>query len=495
MLVDFHGQTAGSAPNHQLDQPTDPDGQPQAPCRADYLCLAWRSASSEADALCSDLLDQVVCHWQATGQPDDPERRPNKARKAIEGFAGALVASLAPHSRRELFRPWTPNSFSASTTTAVADVGYRPAKAVRDALCHLGYLEVVEPARFGVWVVEPNQAEASRLPDRATTYRATPSFAALAAHHGVTSQQHFRLTMPVWPLDLRREKRPGSTRNAPRPVVLPPNIHSRPIVSELVQEMRDLNGFLDDFALTTQNGKRVFFGLHRIFSLPPDHPLDRLQDYRWDRHGRLYGRGVDCYQSMKGRGRRKLLIDREAVAEIDIRASWPTLIYGLLRRDLGDFDPDHWVPPANDPYGMVVDPATGVIVPREVVKAASSVLLTNKGTGLQRWPDEMVTALRKGFPDLIAEYPAPLVGDAIMRAHQHLALWKAAEYGDGLTLMHLESAAILAAMHRAKARGVPAFPIHDGFLVPESMAPSVMANLSEEFFKAFGCRPHIKLKV
>ena len=123
--------------------------------------------------------------------------------------------------------------------------------------------------------------------------------------------------------------------------------------------MRDLNCFLDDFALTTRKGGCVFFGLHRIFSLPLDHPVDRLQGYRWARHGRVYGRGVDCYQSMKGRDRRKLLINGETVAELDIRASWPTLIYGLLRHDLDDFDPDRWVPTANDPYGMVVDPDHG----------------------------------------------------------------------------------------------------------------------------------------
>ena len=494
MLFDLHGQATGSAPTHQLDQPSERDGQPQAPRRAGYLCLAWRSASPEAEALCDDLLDQVVCHWQTTGQPDDPVRRPNKSRNAVAGFTGAGVASLAPHARREQFRPWTPNSFSASTTTAVEDVGYRPAKAVRDALCQLGFLEVVEPARYDVWVVEPGQEEATRLPDKATTYRFTASFEALAAHHGVTSLRHFCPTMPVWPLDLRREKQPGQSRKTPCPVALPRTIRCSPIVTQIVQEMRDLNGFLDDFALTTRNDERVFFGLHRIFSLPLDHPEDRLQGYRWDRHGRIYGRGFSCYQSMKGRDRRKLLIDGETVAEIDIRASWPTLIYGLLRHDLTDFDPDRWVPTANDPYGMVVDPTTGLMIPREVAKAASSVLLTNKGTRLQRWPEETIVALRKGFPNLTDDYPAPRIGDAVMRVYSHLALWKASGCGDGLALMHRESTMILAAMHRAKARGVPAFPTHDGLLVPESMAPSVMANLSEEFFRAFGCRPHIKLK-
>ena len=176
MLFDLHGQATGSAPTHQLDQPSERDGQPQAPRRAGYLCLAWRSASPEAEALCDDLLDQVVCHWQTTGQPDDPVRRPNKSRNAVAGFTGAGVASQAPHARREQFRPWTPNSFSASTTTAVEDVGYRPAKAVRDALCHLGHLEVVEPP--------PASVSGSYSPVRRKPYgsRTRPRLTALHLH-------------------------------------------------------------------------------------------------------------------------------------------------------------------------------------------------------------------------------------------------------------------------------------------------------------------------
>ncbi|HEX2525579.1 MAG TPA: hypothetical protein VHL31_04660, partial [Geminicoccus sp.] len=469
--------------------------------QAAYLSLAWRQASPAAEALCNDLRDQVTACWAVLAKPEDPSRRPEKIRRAIEGFAGALVASLrCLEPRPPLYRSWMAASFSASAPTAVSGIGYRTARAVRDALIGLRFLEEVTPHRFDVWICEPGQEQATRLLNEAATYLPARRFAALVGVHGGIEHCRFRPTMPAWPLVLHWAKRPGSrSTKARRPIGLPRKVRQSPIVSDLVQELRQMNNYLDGFSLTKRDGTPAFFGLHRIFALPVGYDLKRLDLYQWDVHGRIYARGggpgYGPYQCIGGDERLQLVVDGEVTAELDIRASWPTIAYGLTRSDQSNFAPNRWEAEDADPYDGITDLATDQIIPRDVIKAASSIFLTNSGAHLRRWPSQTVQTFEDRFLNLRETYPAAHVGRALLAARPHLACWKSMKRGNGMVLMNLEARMLMAVSKRAMAAGIPGWPVHDALLVPESQSETVRQMILDEFFQAFGAIPHVRIKL
>ncbi|WP_191057893.1 PIN domain-containing protein [Geminicoccus harenae] len=456
--------------------------------------LGWLTATPQADALCDDVLSRVLYHWTASATPKDPDRQPKKARQVIAGFLGAFLIALDTKPPRDLYRSWMDATFSKTADTAVRGIGAKAARAVRDALVALGFLEVVTGHRFRerAAVVEGLEEPVS-LPDQATTHRVSASLVALAASHGVSDRSHFRPTMPVCLVQLRRQRKQGTKRKPDRTIELPKVIRESPLVAPLATELDRINTFLDSFRLTTVDRVPAFFGLTRVFSVPWNYPEADLAAYPWNLHGRLYCRGYGSYMGVKKRARRQLVIDGEVVSEIDIRASWPTAVYGLTREGNAAFDPDYWNDEDRDPYDMILDPETGQKIPRDIVKAASSVLLANRGVTLRRWPEETVESLLGDYPGLLAEYPAQRVGNGILLAHPHIARWKEAG-GSCMTLMFLESQVIFGVIRRAMPDGVPAYPIHDGLLVPESWAEAGREVVREEFFKVFGCRPYVASK-
>ena len=54
-------------------------------------------------------------------------------------------------------------------------------------------------------------------------------------------------------------------------------------------------------------------------------------DFQWS--GRLYGVGEDSYQTIKKTKRQKMTIGGEKVVEIDINASYLTILHGIAGRE------------------------------------------------------------------------------------------------------------------------------------------------------------------
>jgi hypothetical protein len=116
------------------------------------------------------------------------------------------------------------------------------------------------------------------------------------------------------------------------------------LTDRLEQDVKDLNEFLAR--------REIEGGTHRAYRRIFNEG-DR-EPYRWDKGGRLYSIGEDSYQTLKKEQRLAMMLDDEPVVEIDIRASYLTLLHGLKGAPFNAAE--------RDPYEVEG-------VPRSVVKA------------------------------------------------------------------------------------------------------------------------------
>ncbi len=204
---------------------------------------------------------------------------------------------------------------------------------------------------------------------------------------------------------------------------------------ELEAEVREINEFIEGHDL--QHG--VHHGYRRIFNCG-DAP-----DFAWNKGGRLYSQG-ESYQQLSQADRLKMLIDGEPVVEIDIRASFLTILHALRGRHL-DL--------SRDPYAVAG-------LPRNVIKAWITMTLGHDRFHT-RWPREISKDWQEEHPGgekLGKVHPVRKVQEAVLSALPVLADWPEQDL-TCFDLMYLESEALSRTMLRLKrerARGLPERP-------------------------------------
>jgi hypothetical protein len=250
-----------------------------------------------------------------------------------------------------------------------------------------------------------------------------------------------------------------------------------PETNRIVAEVQDFNGFAAQHRIAL-DGRRIRPRWHREFNV------------NFGLHGRWYVHG-DSYQALSGDRRvGSLTIDSEAVAEVDLSASWMTCLYGYLNVP---FDP------GRDPYRLRTPG-------RQIVKTWITASL-GKGQALTggRWPRRVVERAVKEGIDLSA-YKLSAVSRAILRRHPILAdlpgrcailafRFRVARPQDvfALFLMGLEARAMTAAMMDLKKRGVLALPVHDSLIVQQGAVEMAKAALITAFQRQLGVAPRLKV--
>ena len=91
---------------------------------------------------------------------------------------------------------------------------------------------------------------------------------------------------------------------------------------QLEDEVKSINGFLDSFDI--RGGTHG--GYVRIFNMGDDPSFD------WNKGGRFYSPGEDSYQQLSKEERLRMTINGSPVVELDIRASYPTILFALCGR-------------------------------------------------------------------------------------------------------------------------------------------------------------------
>lgn len=224
------------------------------------------------------------------------------------------------------------------------------------------------------------------------------------------------------------------------------------------------------FALT-KTEPVPFLGFKRIFN------DGDVAAFDWDRGGRVYAVGGG-YQTMKKETRSQLTINGEATGEVDVRASYLTILAHL--RGLRPYVDE-------DPYHVEA-------VPRDIVKAFVTMTLGHSGFH-RAWPTGVLKRLEPiyGHP-LRATYSVRLVREKVLEAIPALRNW-GEDDTTSLHLQFLESEALLLAVERlAYDEGVTSLPLHDSIIAPLGQLELAKATLSKAFEDALGVAPMLQVR-
>lgn len=394
--------------------PSSSQGKPEGI----YATLLAKSVTEEADALIAKLSAQVY------------ERRKNKGReRETQRAVGAFIADLlrANDSKKAqglVYRPMKAEAFTGE------DVSYRAFRFVVESFEALGWIEQWPGKRY--WTA--NHFDPSAPPyasgGYASRFKMTPELLAVC---GDVTSAHFIEPLPEHPIILR-----SSSTGHGEQKVRGKNIsfkHSER--SQLLEDqMKELNLFLSKFEMRPYR----FTGLVRIFS-----EGDR-DDFNWDKGGRLYGRGDLQYQYQSKEDRKAITIDGEAVAELDIRASFLATYHGLMK---ASFDP------SIDPYEL---PG----IERDAVKLWMVATFGSNGHRT-RWP-------KKHAEEYLEEYgekppKVSIIKEAMISKFPVLAHWGTSGH-TWADLHYHEASAVFATMFMLmKVHQVPSFPVHDSLIV------------------------------
>lgn len=213
-----------------------------------------------------------------------------------------------------------------------------------------------------------------------------------------------------------------------------------------------------------------FNGFRRLFN-----QADRT-DFDYNHGGRLYHADGQGYIGMSKDKQSLIKINGESVVEIDINASYLTIMHGLKQQPL---------PNRGDIYDIGD-------LPREVVKKWFAISF-----GLQKfhkqWLKGNVKDLKENCPDYRKWMTAKVVERAVLEYFPSMADWSSGDIGWS-NLMFIESEIILGTMLELMSdHNIPSLPVHDCIIVRKSDQVLAMRILSEQFYEQTGLVPKLKL--
>lgn len=308
---------------------------------------------------------------------------------------------------------------------------------------------------------------------KAARFRATPKLLSLTEDCGMLldhADDHFppppvSHATPLVVLKSGSDRQPGEKKKkGVKLPLLPPGDD----LDRITKEMETIRDFLEGVTITG--------GRHRHFKRQFE--LGDEPGFAWNKGGRLYSIGAQSYQQLKGEARLAMTFNGEPVAEIDIRASYLTILHAHMGAPLD---------PHADPYEL---PGQD----RWAVKTWVTASLT-KGEPVTMWSAEhrATYAKRRDGRDLRVDHRPSKIAAAVAIAHPLLRDLSSLPLG-WADLMFIESEAVVWTMLSLIAEGVPALPVHDSLIVPRSWATRAADLLETEFSSRVGVKPTLKIE-
>jgi hypothetical protein len=235
-----------------------------------------------------------------------------------------------------------------------------------------------------------------------------------------------------------------------------------PKVKLLHERMTRLNAFITEHVVAPVPLK----GLRRIFS------GGEAPSFNWNKGGRVYAVGGG-YQMLGKAERRGITIDGEPTVEIDVKASFITILSAMRGMPL--------------PHGL--DPYEVSELPREVAKAAVTMTLGHDRFHV-RWPTAVKNDLEERLGVSVSKvFPLHTVKERLTAALPAMENWGRTGIS-WMDLQYVESEALLTAVERlAYEHRVPTLPLHDSLIVPVSSSELAMEVLAHSFEEVVGVRP------
>ena len=417
-------------------------------------------ATPEAEDLIGHLAELLLAH-EAKAKPRGRARTAIAAKNHRRAVAAFVADLLCAPPGRFIYRSTQANSFTGSA------VAYRQFLAVLDGMKDLGWVEHV-PGFRAVQSIDWGEGVVSDLnKGKAARFRAPPQLLTLAAEYGVRpaeARDHFYQPLPEKVIVLKAGSRRSGRSKVGR--VMPvPECAEAEACAEVV---RRINAFLAEVRIEGGRHESLF----RQFELG-DQP-----GFAWNKGGRLYSAGKGNYQTAKEEERLKMTLNGEPVAEIDVRASYLTVLHGITGRPM---------PEGDDPYTI-----SGF--DRDAVKVWVTATLGN-GRPIRRWPSKANQEFQKnkGRP-LSSVHRAPAVEFAVTAKFPVIRDLEAlgVSWAD---LMFVESEAIIGTMVALMETGVPSLPVHDSLLTPRSAVPMAIELLKANYRSVTGMEPMLTVEM
>ena len=423
--------------------------------KARYMALDRYPVTDLANDLCRVVGDYLI--------NTDRKRKNRRGKEALEKYhraTGAVIADLMLGFRREK-SPLSYRTLSPATFTD-GSVSYRNFKSIIDALEGLGLVFKAAQGFYRRETISSGQA---------TRYGINTVLLEIAADFEITPtniDKHFACELPRTPLVLhsakeRQDWRHSLSRYRPFTGKKRVRFETTDRTRKLEAEVTELNEFFSGFKLEGGTHR----GYRRIFN------LGIPEGYRWNKGGRLYSAGEENYQMLPAGERAQMRIDGELVKELDIRASFLTILYAQCGQTL-DL--------STDPYEVQG-------VKREVVKQWVVMTLGN-GTFHRSWPKDFKDMfLKKTGDELQKVYPIKTVRDAVLSRHPVITKCQNHQL-DIFDLMYLEAEAMVRAMLQLKrAYGIPSLTVHDSIIVRERDMCAAAEAVTRSFKSICGVEP------
>ena len=301
------------------------------------------------------------------------------------------------------------------------------------------------------------------VPGYAARFWATSKLLALAARYGIHDGNvgdHFAPEPPKNPLVLKDYAiGKGKDRESGRRIKYKNTSLDTSEAKRLEADVRELNDFLAGFEIL--GGE--YFGYERVFN-----------NLSWKKGGRLYTSGERRYQRLSDTERLKMTINDEAVAEIDIKASFLTIYHAMAKAPLKGL---------NDPYAAFAE------IDRAIVKAWTTVSFGNSKPAT-RWPPKTAKEFKKDTGKNLSKVAkAKDIGQRMLETFP--ALRKLERLSEAWAhLQYREGQAVIGTMLFLKREhGIPSLSMYDGIIVPKSKAELAKATLKRVFKEVVGVEP------
>jgi hypothetical protein len=381
--------------------------------RALSMGLDRQPKTLESQALSEEVARRIE-RWEVQTGVRKYARR--NRRSHLVSSVGRVLGDLLAAADVDVQR-WTYHSLWKAAFTG-RSVTYRDFLSIYKAMQGLGLVAVL-PGYYQR--TSPFGASGYQATGKATRFRATSQLSALSEEFGIErgeAKRHFIRGLPSFPLVLKAAStRYAGIKHSGRTIRFKHDDRTR----RLEAEVHEINKFIDEHDLAGGTHR----GYRRIFNCGDQ------QGFDWNKGGRLYSQGEDSYQRLHKEDRLKMLIDGQPVVEIDVTASFLTILHAKCRRPL-DL--------SRDPYAIEG-------LPRSIVKAWVTMTLGHDKFHT-RWPREIsADYLEEHGRKIGAAYPLRKVHQAVTRALPLLAEWPDQPLSC-FDLMYIESEAIMGTMLR-----------------------------------------------
>ena len=448
----------GVGPGHTRNRKPMSDHDYDELKNARYMSLSCPPSSLQSKALVGAIIDIIL-----NTEERRRARTPDNAASFQEAVGKIVGDLLIGHEVKDA--AW---SYHPIATSAFSDrpIGYKTFKSIMGTMEKAGLIEV-SLGRNAKGLQFEGMTTTTFHPSLATRFKPTMALIAMVEEATIVEEgasKHFLHQLPKRVIEVRG--RSSTVRGIKTKGTKIRFTHSdRSLAMEA--EIKELNSFLVSFDLDGAG----FSGYRRLFN---DGDVEGF-DFQWG--GRVYAVGDHSYQGMKQQDRARMRIGGEEVVEIDINASYLTILHGISGFAL---------PERDDIYDI-----SGI--DRAIVKAWITSTIGHHSFH-SRWPKNALAEIKAAGIDKPKSMTMASLQPTILDHFPMLSDWSSQKI-TWADLMFIESEIVIGTMvELMRSFGAPCFSVHDSIIVRKKEKKIAVETLENQFLGRASVEPKLKVK-